>query len=108
MTASQNYYLAVDMQEKLNNKIFNVISEVSDNLNQKTFVIGGFVRDMYLQRPSKDIDVVTLGSGIELARQVAAALNPKPGVTVFKNFGTAYFRYRDYEVEFVGARKESY
>lgn len=74
MTASQNYYLAVDMQEKLNNKIFNVISEVSDNLNQKTFVIGGFVRDMYLQRPSKDIDVVTLGSGIELARQVLPPL----------------------------------
>ena len=71
-------------------------------------MIGGFVRDMYLDRPSKDIDVVTLGSGIMLARHVAEALNPKPGVTVFKNFGTAYFRHHDYEVEFVGARKESY
>lgn len=96
------------MQEKLNNSIFKIISEVSDDLNQKTFVIGGFVRDLYLNRPSKDIDVVTLGSGIELAKQVASFLKPRPNVTVFKTFGTAYFRHQDYEVEFVGARKESY
>lgn len=96
------------MQDKLKNKIFKVISEVAGNLNQETFVIGGFVRDLYLKRPSKDIDVVTLGSGIKLARAVADSLKPKPGVTVFKNFGTAYFRHGTYEVEFVGARKESY
>ena len=101
-------HLSAIMMKMLKNKIFQTISEVSEQLNQETYIIGGFVRDMYLRRPSKDIDIVTLGSGIELANQVAGKLKPRPKVTVFKNFGTAHFRYRNYEVEFVGARKESY
>lgn len=96
------------MNKKLNNKIFRQISETADGIQQETFVIGGFVRDLFLNRPSKDIDIVTLGSGIELAEQVARSLRPRSKVTVFKNFGTAQLKYRSYEVEFVGARKESY
>ncbi len=101
-------FLADVIYNRLNNKIFRIISQVSDKLNQPTFVIGGYVRDLYLGRSSKDIDIVTLGSGIELAGKVAASLVPIPKVTVFKNFGTAHFRYKSFEVEFVGARKESY
>lgn len=96
------------MKHKLKHKIFEHITEVAEQLNQETYVIGGFVRDLYLQRPSKDIDIVTLGSGIQLAEKVAERLNPRPKVTVFKNFGTAQLKYRNFEVEFVGARKESY
>lgn len=94
--------------KKLKNKIFQTISEVADNMNVETYVIGGFVRDIYLKRPSKDIDVVTIGSGIELAREVAGSLKPSPRINIFKNFGTAMLKYKDIEVEFVGARKESY
>ncbi|RIH67221.1 HD domain-containing protein [Mariniphaga sediminis] len=96
------------MDKELNHKIFKHIAEVAGKIQQETYVIGGFVRDLYLKRPSKDIDIVTLGSGIELAENVASTLKPRPKVTVFKNFGTAQFKYRNYEVEFVGARKESY
>ncbi len=74
----------------------------------ETYVIGGFVRDLYLKRKSKDIDIVTLGSGIELAQKVSENLKNKPHVNVFKNFGTAMLKYKDLEIEFVGARKESY
>lgn len=96
------------MNRKLNLNIFQIISEVADSLNQQTYVIGGYVRDLYIDRPSKDIDIVTVGSGIELAGAVAKKLKPKPGVTVFKNFGTAMLKYKSMEIEFVGARKESY
>ncbi len=74
----------------------------------ETYVIGGYVRDIYLKRPSKDIDIVTVGDGIELATRVSQQLKNKPRVNVFKNFGTAMLKYKDLEVEFVGARKESY
>ncbi len=95
------------MIDHLKHPIFSIISEVVTAENLECYVIGGFVRDIYLQRKSKDIDVVVIGSGIELAKKVAKkAGNPK--VSVFKNFGTAMLRYKDYEVEFVGARKESY
>ncbi len=95
------------MIEHLKHPIFSIISEVVTDKNLECYVIGGFVRDIYLKRQSKDIDVVVIGSGIELAKQVAAkAGNPK--VSVFKNFGTAMLKYKDFEVEFVGARKESY
>jgi poly(A) polymerase len=96
------------MKQKLKHKIFGIISEVADEINQETFVIGGFVRDLLLNRPSKDIDIVTLGSGIDLAEHVARKLKPRPKVAVFKNFGTAQLKCCNYEVEFVGARKESY
>ena len=96
------------MHKKLKLKIFDVISKVSDEMQQESFVIGGYVRDIFLDRPSKDIDVVTLGSGIELANAVAKNLKSKPAVNVFKNFGTAMLKYESFEIEFVGARKESY
>lgn len=91
----------------LDHIIFKTISEVATELDLNTFVIGGFVRDLLLQRPSKDIDIVVEGKGIELALATAKKLgNPK--VAVFKSFGTAAFNYKGWEVEFVGARKESY
>ena len=81
---------------------------MADKINQETYVIGGFVRDLILNRPSPDIDVVTIGSGIQLAEMVAKKLGPNIQVSVFKNFGTAMLKYQSLEVEFVGARKESY
>ncbi len=94
--------------KKLKHNIFKQISKVADDMELDTYVIGGYVRDLYLKRPSKDIDIVTIGSGIELATAVAKSLKPVPRVNVFKNFGTAMLKYKDLEVEFVGARKESY
>jgi poly(A) polymerase len=96
------------MKEFLQDKIFEIISRVADEQQKECYVIGGFVRDIFLKRPSKDIDVVILGSGIELAGFVAAELGKKAKLTVFKNFGTAQIKFKDLEVEFVGARKESY
>ena len=96
------------MHTNLNLKIFDIISKVSDEMQQESFVIGGYVRDIFLDRPSQDIDIVTLGSGIELAEAVAKNLKSKPEVIVFKNFGTAMLKYKALEIEFVGARKESY
>lgn len=88
--------------------IFEAISKAGDDLGAETYVIGGHVRDLILNRPSKDIDVVCVGSGIQLAERVAALLGPNVRVNVFPNFGTAQIRLDDWEVEFVGARKESY
>ena len=96
------------MKQKLQNKIFQEISETADQMHLETYVIGGFVRDIYLNRKSKDIDIVTVGSGIELAKRVSEKLKNKPQVHIFKNFGTAMLKYKDLEIEFVGARKESY
>lgn len=96
-------------KEALTAEIFEYISKASKELNLKSYVIGGFVRDFLLQRGSaKDIDVVAVGSGIELAEKVAQILPNKPKVQVFKTYGTAMLRYQDLEIEFVGARKESY
>ncbi|MFH0999423.1 MAG: HD domain-containing protein [Bacteroidota bacterium] len=96
----------------LNHKIFNIISEVSESLGVEAFVVGGFVRDYFLKRPSSDIDIVVIGSGIDLANHVANQLDTRIQVKVFKNFGTAMFNFYEddkiWEVEFVGARKESY
>jgi poly(A) polymerase len=89
-------------------KVFSLISDIVTKNNQQAFVIGGYVRDLILKRDSKDIDIVVLGSGIELAKQVAAKLGSKTPVSVFKNFGTAMVKHNDLEIEFVGARKESY
>ena len=98
-----NYKLAIT------NKIFEVISQASEELNIDSYVIGGFVRDLILGRDfKKDIDIVAIGSGIELAQKVAKLLPNKPKVQVFKTYGTAMLRFEDTEIEFVGARKESY
>jgi putative nucleotidyltransferase with HDIG domain len=95
------------LQEHIQHPIFKTLSHVADELKLETYVIGGFVRDIILDRPSKDIDIVCVGSGIELAKAVAKKLEIKQ-VSVFKNFGTAMINYQGWEVEFVGARKESY
>jgi putative nucleotidyltransferase with HDIG domain len=93
--------------ELLENPVFKAVSAASENINMPAFVIGGFVRDKLLGKDCKDIDIVAVGSGIEMAHATASLLgNPK--VNFFKNFGTAMFKYSDMDVEFVGARKESY
>lgn len=99
----------MNYKSALNNKIFEVISQASQELNVDSYVIGGFVRDLLLGRDfKKDIDVVAVGSGIELALKVSELLPNKPKVQVFKTYGTAMLRFEDTEIEFVGARKESY
>lgn len=90
----------------LERKIFRQIGEMADSMGVEAYVVGGYVRDYYLKRPSTDIDVVVVGSGIELARALGERLHTK--VSIFKNFGTAMLRADGVEVEFVGARKESY
>ena len=87
--------------------IFKTISKIADQIGQPVFVIGGFVRDNILKRVTKDIDIVTLGSGIDLANKFSKELNSSP-VKIFKNFGTAMILVNDIEIQFVGARKESY
>ncbi|MDT0293882.1 CCA tRNA nucleotidyltransferase [Mesonia ostreae] len=95
--------------EALSHKIFEYISQAADNLSLETYAIGGFVRDFFLQRgDAKDIDIVAVGSGISLAEEVARLLPHQPKVQVFKTYGTAMLRAFDLEIEFVGARKESY
>ncbi|HQZ26247.1 MAG TPA: HD domain-containing protein [Flavobacterium sp.] len=99
----------MNCKSALNNKIFEVISQASQELNLESYVIGGFVRDLILERDfKKDIDVVAVGSGIELALKVSELLPNRPKVQVFKTYGTAMLRFEDTEIEFVGARKESY
>ncbi|MGB5699136.1 CCA tRNA nucleotidyltransferase [Muriicola sp.] len=96
-------------KEALQDPVFTTIAKAAAELSLESYVIGGFVRDLLLQRGiPKDIDIVAVGSGIDLARKVASLSPGKPEVTVFKNFGTAMLKYQDKEVEFVGARKESY
>ena len=99
----------MNYKEALSSEIFMFISQASKNLEIDSYVIGGFVRDFFLKRgTAKDIDVVAVGSGIDLALQVSKLLPNKPKVQVFKTYGTAMLRYKDVEIEFVGARKESY
>ena len=99
----------MNYKSALHNTIFEVISKASIELNVESYVIGGFVRDLLLGRKcKKDIDIVAVGSGIELALKVSELLPKKPKVQVFKNYGTAMLRFDDTEIEFVGARKESY
>ena len=99
----------MNYKQALHSKIFKVISQASQELNVDSYVIGGFVRDLILKRDfKKDIDVVAVGSGIELALKVSELLPKKPKVQVFKTYGTAMLRFEDTEIEFVGARKESY
>ncbi len=96
------------MQECLKHPVFKIIADVVAEDGLQAFVIGGYVRDLLIGRPSKDIDIVVLGNGIDLARKAAARINRSLPVSVFKNFGTAMFRYGNDEIEFVGARRESY
>ena len=97
-----------DLRHLLDKKIFHQISEVADEQGMECYVVGGYVRDLFLERPSQDIDVVTVGSGIALAKALAGRLGRGARLSVFSNFGTAQVKFRGMEVEFVGARKESY
>jgi putative nucleotidyltransferase with HDIG domain len=97
----------LNLSKHIDNQLFKTISKVGQKYGKSSFVIGGFVRDLILKRPSKDVDVVVLGDGLEFAKQVADELGVKK-VTLFKTYGTAAFKFNDIEVEFVGARKESY
>lgn len=92
----------------LDKKIFRIISSAADEMELECYLIGGYVRDFFLFRPSNDIDIVAVGKGIELAQLVAKKLGKNTKITVFKNFGTAQIKHKGYEIEFVGARKESY
>ncbi len=95
------------MQEHLKHNVFKIITDVASSEGVEVYVIGGFVRDIFLNRTSKDIDFVVLGNGIKLAEKVAAKLKSSK-LSVFKNFGTAQIKFQELEIEFVGARKESY
>lgn len=97
-----------DILKHLEGKLFRVVQEAADELGLETYVIGGYVRDIFLNRGSKDIDIVAVGSGITLAETVTRKLGKPAKLSVFKNFGTAQVKYKDTELEFVGARKESY
>ena len=97
-----------ELKQRFDGKIFKQISETADELGLECYVVGGYVRDIFLERPSKDIDVVVVGSGIAMAEALGRRLGRGAHVSVFKNFGTAQLKYRATEVEFVGARKESY
>ena len=96
------------LAELLDKDIFHKISQAADSLGLECYVVGGYVRDLFLERPSNDIDVVVVGSGIQVATALKGILGKKAHISVFKNFGTAQVKYKDTEVEFVGARKESY
>ncbi len=97
----------MNLKEHLQHPIFRCVQSIADHENQRAFAIGGFVRDLLLDRPSKDIDIVIEGSGLELAKKAAHSMKVQK-VSYFKNFGTAMFKTGDTEIEFVGARKESY
>ncbi|MGB4567622.1 MAG: HD domain-containing protein [Dysgonamonadaceae bacterium] len=97
-----------EVRKYLNKPVFRLVSQVADEMNVECYVIGGYVRDIFLRRTSKDIDFVVVGSGVALAEAVAKKMGKQSKVTVYKNFGTAQVKYKGYELEFVGARKESY
>lgn len=98
----------MNLKQDIDKSIFHLIGEVADEMNQEAYVVGGYVRDIFLNRKSKDIDFVTIGSGISLAEQVAKKLGKNVHLSVFATFGTAQLKWRGLELEFVGARKESY
>ena len=98
----------MNLADKLNDKIFHTVGNVADGMSQPCYVVGGYVRDLFLHRPSKDIDFVTVGGGIALAERLAATLGGKTSLAVYRNFGTAQVKHGDLELEFVGARRESY
>ena len=97
-----------ELAKLLDKDIFHTISEAADSLGLECYVVGGYVRDLFLERPSNDIDVVVVGSGISVAQRLKERLGKRAVLSVFSNFGTAQVKYRGQEIEFVGARKESY
>jgi putative nucleotidyltransferase with HDIG domain len=96
------------MQDSLEHKVFGVVAQVAAETGVKAYVVGGYVRDIFLKRPSKDVDYTVIGDGIDFAQAVAKKLGDNSDVHVFKNFGTAMIKNEDWDIEFVGARKESY
>ncbi len=102
------YISEEELLHHIDAKPFHLISEAADEMGVEAYVIGGYVRDIFLNRPSKDIDIVAVGSGIELAKRVASKLGKRAHLSMFKNFGTAQVKCGDLELEFVGARRESY
>lgn len=101
-------YTDAELAQLLDKDIFKTIGRMADHLHMECYVVGGYVRDLFLERASNDIDVVVVGSGIRVAEELKGQLGRKAHLSVFRNFGTAQVKYRDLEVEFVGARKESY
>ena len=101
-------YTDEELAQLLDKDIFHHISEAADSLGVDCYVVGGYVRDIFLERPSNDIDVVVVGSGIAVAEKLRKILGRRAHVSVFRNFGTAQVKFHGMEVEFVGARKESY
>lgn len=97
-----------NLAQLLNAPIFHQIGEVADHLGMECYVVGGFVRDLFLERPSKDIDCLVVGSGIQVAEELAKRLGRGAHISIFRNFGTAQLKYKGQEIEFVGARRESY
>ena len=97
-----------ELAQILDKPIFHQISEAADQCGLECYVVGGYVRDIFLERPSNDIDVVVVGSGITVATTLKEKMGKKAHLSVFRNFGTAQVKYNDTEVEFVGARRESY
>ena len=97
-----------ELAQILDKEIFHKISDAADSLGLECYVVGGYVRDLFLERPSNDIDVVVVGSGIKVADALRRSLGRKAHISVFRNFGTAQVKYKGTEVEFVGARRESY
>lgn len=94
--------------DKLSSPVFAMLSETADELNLECYLVGGYVRDLFLERPTNDIDVVVVGSGVSMAEAFSAKCGKKARLSVFRNFGTAQVKWRGHEIEFVGARKESY
>lgn len=97
-----------ELSQKLSAPIFRYISETADELNLECYVVGGYVRDLFLERPTNDIDIVVVGSGVQVAEALTQKLGKKAHLSVFRNFGTAQVKYKGQDIEFVGARKESY
>ncbi len=97
-----------DITKKIDTPIFHAVGNAADSLNRECYVVGGYVRDLFLDRHSKDIDFVTVGNGIELAQELAHKLGKNSRINIFRNFGTAQMTYKGIELEFVGARRESY
>ena len=98
----------MNLKDKLKNPIFKLVGEVADEVSQPCYVVGGYVRDLFLHRHSTDIDFVTVGSGIGIAQKLASRLGDRTSLAVYSNFGTAQVKHRGLELEFVGARRESY